>query len=118
MEANIAAMRDRCAALQAVTEALQRELHSGLKMRADFALSGVEELGNIIVTIHKACSGTSPSTGMGTASLLEVMTPGIAPSNLQVAICKGHSAVVAEQFRSLHKAAADVLERASAVRPS
>jgi hypothetical protein len=90
-------MRDRCAALQAVTEALQRELRTGLKPLANAALDGVEKLGTSIIALHEA-----PDKNYGA-------------TKEQVARCKSHSKVVAERFRALHKAAAGVLERASSV---
>jgi hypothetical protein len=119
MEANVAAMQDRCAALQAVTEALQSELQNGLKPLANAALDGVEKLGASIVALHKASASNNnpPSMGMGIAGLLEATTPSLVTAKDQIALCKGQSTVVAERFRSLHKAAVNVLERASSVCP-
>jgi hypothetical protein len=99
MEVNIVAMKKRYEALQVVTKAFQTELGAGLKPLASAALDGVEKLGTSIVALHEA-----PDKSYGA-------TKG------QVARCKGQSKVVAERFRALHKAAAGVLERSSAVCP-
>lgn len=93
----------RCTELRRQTEQLQRDVETGLRAPAEYAVQGVHML---CCTVENLYDGTHNSVVVRSVDTQKL-----------VRVCKGEAAVVAQRFKTLHDKSTEMTQRAGAVSP-